>query len=173
LHNERTGYPTQKPEALIKRIILASSNPGDLVADFFCGSGTTPYVAAQTGRRFIAVDDTLRAIHTAKSRLVRLPSLPFSIYVDSVAKYKFKKPNTKPRFSVGENQVTLAGETKGIDYWEVDPDWDGMIFRSMNQAIRPLRSGDIPNTLKIKTGRRICVRFVLATGIQYQVELNV
>lgn len=173
LHNERTGYPTQKPEALIKRIILASSNPGDLVADFFCGSGTTPCVAAQTGRRFIAVDDTLRAIHTAKSRLLRLPSLPFSIYIDSGMKYKFEKPNAKLRLSVGENQVTLAGETKGIDYWEVDPDWDGMIFRSMNQAIRPLRSGDIPRTLKIKTGRRICVRLVLATGIHYQVELNV
>ena len=41
LHSERSGYPTQKPEALLERIILASSNPGDLVADFFCGSGTT------------------------------------------------------------------------------------------------------------------------------------
>ncbi|MGW8249293.1 MAG: DNA methyltransferase, partial [Anaerolineales bacterium] len=41
LHNERTGYPTQKPEALLERIVLASSDPGDLVADFFCGSGTT------------------------------------------------------------------------------------------------------------------------------------
>ncbi len=44
LHNERTGYPTQKPESLLDRIILASSNPGDIVADFFCGSGTTPAV---------------------------------------------------------------------------------------------------------------------------------
>lgn len=173
LHNERTGYPTQKPEALIKRIILASSNSGDLVADFFCGSGTTPLVAAQTGRRFIGVDATLRAIHTARSRLVRLPSMPFSVYVDSDAKYIFIKPNSKFRISVGANQVALAGETKSIDYWEVDPDWDRMVFRSMNQAIRPLRSGDTPHTLKIKTGRRICVRLVLATGIQYQVELNV
>ncbi|HSA99134.1 MAG TPA: site-specific DNA-methyltransferase, partial [Anaerolineales bacterium] len=47
LHNERTGYPTQKPIALLERIVLASSNPGDVVADFFCGSGTTPFVAAQ------------------------------------------------------------------------------------------------------------------------------
>ena len=47
LHKERTGYPTQKPEALLERIILASSNPGDLVADFFCGSGTAAVVQPQ------------------------------------------------------------------------------------------------------------------------------
>jgi len=54
LHNERTGYPTQKPEGLLERILLASSRPGDLVADFFCGSGTTALVAAKLGRQFIA-----------------------------------------------------------------------------------------------------------------------
>ena len=80
LHNERTGYPTQKPEALLRRIILASSNPGDLVADFFCGSGTTAVVAAQNGRRFIATDESLRAIQTTKARLVRQPSIPFSVF---------------------------------------------------------------------------------------------
>lgn len=79
LHNERTGYPTQKPEALLERIILASSNPGDLVADFFCGAGTTPLVAARLGRRFLAGDVAWRAVHTARSRLVQLPSAPFSI----------------------------------------------------------------------------------------------
>ena len=47
LHSERTGYPTQKPQALLERIILASSNPGDVVADFFCGSGTTALAAAR------------------------------------------------------------------------------------------------------------------------------
>ncbi len=56
LHNERTGYPTQKPEALLQRIILASSNKGDTVADFFCGSGTTSLVAAKNGRKFITSD---------------------------------------------------------------------------------------------------------------------
>ena len=67
LHNERTGYPTQKPVALLQRILLASSNPGDLVADFFCGSGTTPFVAARHGRRYIATDETFRAIHTTRN----------------------------------------------------------------------------------------------------------
>ena len=51
--DERVGYPTQKPEALIERIIKASSNEGDLVADFFCGSGTTAAVAEKLGRKWI------------------------------------------------------------------------------------------------------------------------
>ncbi|RLD04496.1 MAG: site-specific DNA-methyltransferase, partial [Chloroflexi bacterium] len=69
LHNERTGYPTQKPEALLERIIKASSNKGDLVADFFCGSGTTAQVAAKLGRRFITTDATWRATHVTLGRL--------------------------------------------------------------------------------------------------------
>ncbi|HEY6075117.1 MAG TPA: site-specific DNA-methyltransferase [Anaerolineales bacterium] len=56
LHSERTGYPTQKPEALLERILLASSNPGEWVADFFCGSGTTGVVAIRNGRCFIGAD---------------------------------------------------------------------------------------------------------------------
>src|SRR5690606_28122451 len=53
---ENLNYPTQKPESLIERIIETSSNPGDLVADFFCGSGTTAAVAEKVGRKWIATD---------------------------------------------------------------------------------------------------------------------
>src|SRR5512142_225972 len=79
LHNERTGYPTQKPEALLDRIILASSNPGDLVADFFCGSGTAPARAAALGRRFLAVDGAFRAVHTTRRRLCSVSVAPFTL----------------------------------------------------------------------------------------------
>ena len=68
----RTGYPTQKPEALLERILLASSNPGDLVADFCCGSGTTLAVAERLGRRWIGCDLGDEAIHTTRTRLQRL-----------------------------------------------------------------------------------------------------
>ena len=54
--NGQKAHSTQKPEALLYRVILASSNPGELVADFFCGSGTTAVVASRQGRRFIASD---------------------------------------------------------------------------------------------------------------------
>lgn len=67
---ERIDYPTQKPEALLERIIKASSNEGDLVADFFCGSGTTAAVAEKLGRRWIATDLGKFAIHTTRKRLI-------------------------------------------------------------------------------------------------------
>jgi DNA modification methylase len=67
---QRNGYPTQKPEALLERILLASSNPGDLVADFCCGSGTLAAVAARVGRRWMACDAVPRAIQTTRARLL-------------------------------------------------------------------------------------------------------
>jgi len=67
--SERMGYPTQKPEELLERIILASSNQGDLVADFFCGTGTTLAVAKKLKRRWIGVDNNPKAIKLAKKRL--------------------------------------------------------------------------------------------------------
>lgn len=72
-HNdESTGYATQKPEALLERIITASSNEGDLVADFFCGSGTTVAVAEKLGRKWIATDLGKFGIHTTRKRLIRV-----------------------------------------------------------------------------------------------------
>lgn len=67
---ERIGYPTQKPEALLERIIKASSNEGDLVGDFFCGSGTTAAVAEKLGRKWITCDLGRFAIHTTRKRLI-------------------------------------------------------------------------------------------------------
>ncbi len=67
---EAVGYPTQKPEALLERIIKASSNEGDLVADFFCGSGTTAAVAEKLGRKWITTDLGRFAIHTTRKRMI-------------------------------------------------------------------------------------------------------
>ena len=66
---ERTGWPTQKPEALVTRIIAAASRPGALVADFFCGSGTTAVVAQRLERRFLAVDSSADAVEVCRARL--------------------------------------------------------------------------------------------------------
>lgn len=71
--SERLPYPTQKPEALLERIIAASSHPGDLVLDCCCGSGTTAAVAERLGRRWIASDMGELAIQTARQRLALLP----------------------------------------------------------------------------------------------------
>ncbi len=84
---ERVNYPTQKPEALLERIIKASSNEGDLVLDCFCGSGTTAAVAEKLGRRWITCDLGRFAIHTARKRLLSIPSVkPF--VVQNLGKYE-------------------------------------------------------------------------------------
>jgi adenine-specific DNA-methyltransferase len=70
--DDKLGYATQKPEVLLERIINASSNEGDLVADFFCGSGTTGAVADRLGRRWIMADLGRFAIHTSRKRLIEL-----------------------------------------------------------------------------------------------------
>lgn len=68
--SEKVDYPTQKPEALLERIIRSSSNEGDLIADFFCGSGTTAAVAEKLGRKWITADLGRFSIHTARKRLI-------------------------------------------------------------------------------------------------------
>jgi DNA modification methylase len=70
--NQDTNYPTQKPEALLERIMLASSNPGDLVADFFGGSGTTAAVAEKHERKWITTDLGKFGIHTTRKRLIQV-----------------------------------------------------------------------------------------------------
>ena len=169
LHNERTGYPTQKPEALLERIIRASSAPGDLVGDFFCGSGTTAIAAVRNGRRFIGGDATQRAIHTTRNRLVRAGS-PFSIeFLGGLEEQYQGEPRAQARL-VG-NRVKLETRLE-LDYWEVDPDWDRQVFRSAAQAVRPVRTGKIPLELELKSGGNICIRMVTAGGKCYQLQVQ-
>jgi site-specific DNA-methyltransferase (adenine-specific) len=177
LHSERTGYPTQKPAALLERIIKASSNPGDLVADFFCGSGTAAVAAAGLGRLFIANDITRRAIHTTQSRLVAQTSQPFTLELES----RIKKTEIleKAPVSLGLHLADLTIELDQqaipeLDYWEVDPAWDGQIFRSAAQAMRPRGKSSLPHTLEIpfSTGAKpISVRWVTVQGEQLQAHL--
>lgn len=77
---QNVGYPTQKPEAVLERIIEASSSPGDLVADFFCGSGTTLAVAEKLGRRWIGCDLGRWGIHVTRKRLLGIENCkPFEV----------------------------------------------------------------------------------------------
>jgi len=69
---ERLGYPTQKPEALVERIIRGASNQGDVIADFFCGGGTTPTVAQRLNRRWIASDQSRIAVAITADRIAKV-----------------------------------------------------------------------------------------------------
>jgi len=106
--SERIDYPTQKPEALLDRIIRTSSNPGDLVLDCFAGSGTTLAVAEKLGRRWIGVDCGKLAVYTMQKRLLNIaeskdledpqkkkkygkPPKPFTLYNAGLYDYKMIK----------------------------------------------------------------------------------
>jgi SAM-dependent methyltransferase len=85
--SEWLNYNTQKPEALLERIITVSSNAGDLVADFFCGSGTTLAVAEKLGRRWIGCDLGRYAVHTTRKRLLEIDACK-SFEILNLGKYE-------------------------------------------------------------------------------------
>jgi adenine-specific DNA-methyltransferase len=83
---EKTGYPTQKNTNLIRRIVESSSDPGDLVADFFCGAGSTLVAAEELGRRWIGCDLGRFAIHTTRKRLLDVPDCkPFELSLKHIS----------------------------------------------------------------------------------------
>ena len=78
---ERTGYPTQKPLGVLRRIIAASSNPGDVVLDFFAGSGTTGFAAHELGRDFVLIDEHPEAIAVMRERFAGIPGIEWRLRV--------------------------------------------------------------------------------------------
>ncbi len=173
LHKERTGYPTQKPQALLERIIKASCPPGGLVGDFFCGSGTPAVMAARLGRRFVAVDATRRAIFTTRARLVGAGGDAATLQETADAPPAASLPPEHWPHAVWRADATPGGKLHleaqsipdALAYWEVDPAWDGCTFRSAAQAVRPWRRGDISRVCALPLrGERMRVRFWLLTG---------
>ena len=71
---EKTGYPSQKPEGVLRRMVAASTRPGDWCLDFFCGSGTLGAVAAKMDRRYVLVDSSPEAVETARTRIAAIGS---------------------------------------------------------------------------------------------------
>jgi DNA modification methylase len=154
LHSERTGYPTQKPEALVERIVRASSNEGDLVADFFCGSGTLPVMAERLGRRWIACDASPHAIHTTTKRLLDAAHeacAPFEVW--SAAEREEPKARVKAdcqlrgrtlHVTLRDYEAQVPDDWRPriqsfqdlVDYWEIDPDYGGDVFCSRWQSFR-------------------------------------
>jgi len=123
--DESTGYPTQKPEALIERILTASSNKGDIVFDCFMGSGTTQAVAMKLGRKFIGADINLGAIQTTTKRLVNLSeSLTDDCYtgfeVYNVNNYDFFRNPVEARDLIIDALEIQRFETSNVYDGELD-----------------------------------------------------
>ncbi len=180
LHRERTGYPTQKPEALIERMLAASTNDGDLVLDPFCGSGTIPAVASRMDRRWMACDIHPLAVQTSYRRLLLAENpFPFTLWhADVQAKRDKLEPEASVQ-AVGRHvkltlkSVSGAAETPSafpgnIVLWEVDWDSSGTAFHSRSQAVRAWRSEHIDLEMEhqypMDGDRLVGVRAVDAVG---------
>ncbi|MDL2234812.1 site-specific DNA-methyltransferase [Christensenellaceae bacterium OttesenSCG-928-L17] len=105
---ERTGYATQKPEALLRRIVLASSKPGDIVVDLFSGSGTTAAVCAQTGREYLVCDSSPYALYSLRARL-NAANAAYSLF-DAHVPMTFTLPATFSSDINVDFQSSRAGE---------------------------------------------------------------
>jgi DNA modification methylase len=160
LHSERTGYPTQKPEALLERVLKASSNPSDLVLDPFCGAGTTAVVASRLGRRWIACDVNPLAVHTSYRRLLLADQpAPFTLWQ---AENDGSETRLQPEFTIDTSDRTASVKLEGVQkapetpssfpenivLWEIDWDHDGEVFRSQSQAVRDFRKGELNLVLR-------------------------
>ncbi|MCK4847384.1 MAG: site-specific DNA-methyltransferase, partial [Deltaproteobacteria bacterium] len=169
---ERTGYATQKPAALMERIIKCSTDEGEVVLDIFSGSGTTALVAETMGRRFIATDKNPAAIRLARARLIERGARPFTIESTNeerpASELTIKKPIVKElddgRFSI---EVELKGYTPAdelqgkikesvgrlsssldiIDYWTIDWDYDGENFNALWSSSRGYGKDNTPLNL--------------------------
>ncbi|MGB7537732.1 MAG: site-specific DNA-methyltransferase, partial [Anaerolineales bacterium] len=179
LHSERTGYPTQKPEALLERILQASSEKGDLVGDFFCGSGTTLRIADSLSRRWVGCDILPQSISICQRRLALGRSHPYA--VDSLAR-EMPESARRIRLQAGIRTdmrrvaVTLTGLAPclpdgfpaSLDYWEADFDYRGGVIRSEYQAARPWRKGSSGTSLSHEYSRkgsyRIFIRAICSDG---------
>jgi len=126
MSKERLGYPTQKPEALLERIILASSKKGDWVLDPFCGCGTTVAVAERLNRKWVGIDITILAINLIRDRLLRqFPNKHLQINIDGIptdvasAKVFAKKDPFQFQIwacsLVGARPTEKRGADRGID----------------------------------------------------------
>ncbi len=141
---ENLKYPTQKPRELLKRLITMASNPGDLIADFFAGSGTTAEVCNELDRNWILCDNSQIAMQTIFKRLIKNCS-PFSVYTSQISLVT-QAEEQKTIDLTGKNPILQIRIPKiqtngpdnywlsiGIEYYQPEPipdDWDAIKFAS-------------------------------------------
>lgn len=143
---ERVGYATQKPEALLNRVILASSRPGDLVCDLFSGSGTTAAAAAKLGRRFLAVDASPIALYTLRARLLRQASERSLLDGESGLTFQYPPCDTPAAFSGriltqrGRRMLSIERASFSSDYplvYAAAGTAEGGVFSPVSTDCRP------------------------------------
>jgi len=188
---QRINYPTQKPEELLNKVILSTTEPGDLVLDAFCGSGTTLAAAEKLQRRWIGCDSGLWAIHTCRKRLLAIDGCqPFELLVvpansghadklpQLTAEIHWPQPLTAQveltDFCLADLRAIPANLRQApwydfIDFWAVDWDYRGgpfnlnwTAYRTRNNRELPLLSA--PHSFPSPGERHIAVKVIDAFG---------
>lgn len=158
---ERVNYPTQKPEALLERIIRASSSEGDLVLDCFCGSGTTPAVAEKLNRRWIACDLGRFAIHTSRKRLLGIENVrPF--VVQNLGKYE-RQVWQKAEFGDEAALQTRAYRKFILDLYHAEL-VEGYAWLHGRKGGRMVHVGSVDSPVAVGDVRNIALEFRRAIG---------
>lgn len=174
--HENLKFPTQKPTALLKRIVACASNPGGLVADFFAGAGTMAEVAEEMGRRWIISDNSELAMTTSNYRLLRTNSKPYiiklgdmtrtegilelnPIRVDSCGQNNLLQIQIKAYKPVGISNDKLLTTAEYLEYWEVDLECKGC-FHSDYQMLPQRRfagSIDLSIAVMVPVKNNYCI----------------
>jgi len=158
--SERTGYPTQKPRALLERIIACATEPGSIVVDAFAGSGTTGVAAHALGRRAILVDRSPVAIATARARLLREKA---PLRVERIA--GMTAPEAEGvKVDVKNDRVRLVEPAEPLA-WAIGTEQRG-VFHSAWHAERTPGTKPVPAVLEAHVPRRpnLCVRVFCDDG---------
>ena len=173
---ESLGYPTQKPLALLERIIQASSKPGDVVMDCYCGCGTTVTAAQKLGRQWVGIDVTAVAIGIIKSRLENsFPDLKGKVYVDGfptdlegarqlfeIDPYRFQ---VWACTLIDAYPLTKKGADGGIDGWLNFYDLDDTMKRAVVQVKGgKVQVGLIRDFAHVVTREKAAIGFFLCMG---------
>jgi hypothetical protein len=160
---ERTGYDTQKPEALLERIIRTSSKENDLVLDCFVGSGTTAAVAEKLGRRWIACDLGRFAIHTTRKRLLSIPNVkPF--VVQNLGKYE-RQAWQAAEFGGEQKAVAVVNQYRGfiLDLYRARP-IEGYAWLHGIRDGRMVHVGPVDSPISPNDVTQIAIEFKKAMG---------
>lgn len=168
---ERLGYQTQKPEALLERLIKASSNEGDLILDCFCGSGTTIAVAERLGRRWISCDLGRFSIHTTRKRLLQMEGIsPFVI--QNLGKYE-RQAWQKVEFQHSKNRSSHEQSYQDfiLDLYRANP-VKGFLWLHGERGKRMVHVGAVDSPISLGDVKAIIQEFWKSVGKVTDISSN-
>ncbi|NLB88505.1 MAG: site-specific DNA-methyltransferase [Syntrophomonadaceae bacterium] len=167
---ENLKFPTQKPMALVQRIIKAGSNENSLVGDFFCGSGTTAQVAENLNRFWVVCDNNNIAVQTTQNRLIESNSHPFTIETTMPWSGEFNSLNINWKYDDNNLMVSLDSKKTDIDmlnFWEIGIK-EQDVFKSMFQLIRPKENLTyLPDKIVLKNIELIRDKKIIVNAYDY------